>query len=157
LLLGQLEAAEREAVVVEAEVEGRRLGRPVPGEAAGVVGLARRQGRLRARSGQADRQRAGDHGVPDRGDVGHELRLTEPLGAGATLARMSSSEHRITVVGAGMAGSEAALAAVAVGVSVDLFEMRPTKLTPAHSTGSFAEMVCSNSFGGEGRSNAKGL
>ena len=55
---------------------------------------------------------------------------------------------RITVVGAGMAGSEAALAAAAAGVAVDLYEMRPVKLTPAHSTGDFAEMVCSNSFGG---------
>lgn len=61
------------------------------------------------------------------------------------------------MVGAGMAGSEAALAAAREGVAVDLWEMRPAKLTPAHSTGSFAEMVCSNSFGGEGRSNAKGL
>lgn len=60
-------------------------------------------------------------------------------------------------MGAGMAGSEAALAAAREGVRVDLYEMRPTKLTPAHSTGAFAEMVCSNSFGGEGRSNAKGL
>lgn len=56
-----------------------------------------------------------------------------------------------------MAGSEAALAAAALGVRVDLYEMRPTRLTPAHTTGDFAEMVCSNSFGGEARSNAKGL
>ncbi|MFO7544860.1 MAG: methylenetetrahydrofolate--tRNA-(uracil(54)-C(5))-methyltransferase (FADH(2)-oxidizing) TrmFO [Trueperaceae bacterium] len=64
---------------------------------------------------------------------------------------------RITVVGAGMAGSEAALAAARLGVEVDLLEMRPRKLTPAHTSGDFAEMVCSNSFGGEGASNAKGL
>ena len=56
-----------------------------------------------------------------------------------------------------MAGSEAALAAARLGVAVDLYEMRPTKLTPAHVSGDFAELVCSNSFGGEGRSNAKGL
>jgi len=56
-----------------------------------------------------------------------------------------------------MAGSEAALAAAREGVHVDLYEMRPAKLTPAHVTGDFAEMVCSNSFGGEARSNAKGL
>lgn len=56
-----------------------------------------------------------------------------------------------------MAGSEAALAAARLGVDVDLLEMRPSKLTPAHATGDFAEMVCSNSFGGEGASNAKGL
>lgn len=56
-----------------------------------------------------------------------------------------------------MAGSEAALAAARLGVAVDLYEMRPTKLTPAHRTGGFAEMVCSNSFGGEAENNAKGL
>lgn len=64
---------------------------------------------------------------------------------------------RITVVGAGMAGSEAALAAARLGVAVRLVEMRPTKLTPAHVTGDFAELVCSNSFGGEAENNAKGL
>ncbi|HZJ09316.1 MAG TPA: methylenetetrahydrofolate--tRNA-(uracil(54)-C(5))-methyltransferase (FADH(2)-oxidizing) TrmFO [Trueperaceae bacterium] len=70
---------------------------------------------------------------------------------------MRDETAKITVVGAGMAGSEAALAAAALGVAVDLHEMRPVKLTPAHTTGEFAEMVCSNSFGGEARSNAKGL
>ena len=64
---------------------------------------------------------------------------------------------RITVIGAGMAGSDAAFAAANLGVHVDLFEMRPAKTTPAHRTGDFAELVCSNSFGGEGESNAKGL
>ncbi|MFA5568829.1 MAG: methylenetetrahydrofolate--tRNA-(uracil(54)-C(5))-methyltransferase (FADH(2)-oxidizing) TrmFO [Trueperaceae bacterium] len=76
---------------------------------------------------------------------------------GATLARMKLTTERITVVGAGMAGSEAALAAARLGVPVDLIEMRPAKSTPAHRTGDFAELVCSNSFGGEGESNAKGL
>ena len=56
-----------------------------------------------------------------------------------------------------MAGSDAALAAARAGVDVDLFEMRPRKTTPAHHTDRFAEMVCSNSFGGEGETNAKGL
>ncbi len=63
----------------------------------------------------------------------------------------------ITVIGAGMAGSDAAFAAANLGVHVELYEMRPNKMTPAHRTGSFAELVCSNSFGGEGESNAKGL
>ncbi len=67
------------------------------------------------------------------------------------------SKERITVIGAGMAGSDAALAAANLGVQVDLYEMRPKKMTPAHRTGSFAELVCSNSFGGEGETNAKGL
>ncbi len=56
-----------------------------------------------------------------------------------------------------MAGSEAALAAARLGVAVELVEMRPKRLTPAHVTGDFAEMVCSNSFGGEAENNAKGL
>ncbi len=64
---------------------------------------------------------------------------------------------RITVVGAGMAGSDAALAAARLGVAVDLYEMRPTRTTPAHVSDRFAEMVCSNSLGGESETNAKGL
>lgn len=64
---------------------------------------------------------------------------------------------RITVIGAGMAGSDAALAAARLGVRVDLFEMRPTRTTPAHASDRFAEMVCSNSLGGESETNAKSL
>jgi methylenetetrahydrofolate--tRNA-(uracil-5-)-methyltransferase len=68
------------------------------------------------------------------------------------------TEHpHITVIGAGMAGSDAALAAAGLGVRVELFEMRPKKMTPAHHTDAFAELVCSNSFGGEAETNAKGL
>ncbi|MDQ3460877.1 MAG: FAD-dependent oxidoreductase, partial [Deinococcota bacterium] len=45
------------------------------------------------------------------------------------------TEHpHITVIGAGMAGSDAALAAAGLGVRVELFEMRPKKMTPAHHT-----------------------
>ncbi|MFC4452810.1 methylenetetrahydrofolate--tRNA-(uracil(54)-C(5))-methyltransferase (FADH(2)-oxidizing) TrmFO [Deinococcus sonorensis] len=69
---------------------------------------------------------------------------------------MTSSPH-ITVVGAGLAGSEAALAAARLGVQVTLYEMRPARMTPAHRTGGFAELVCSNSLGGEGALQAKGL
>ena len=68
-----------------------------------------------------------------------------------------AAKEQITVIGAGMAGSDAALAAANLGVQVELYEMRPKKMTPAHRTGSFAELVCSNSFGGEGQTNAKGL
>ncbi len=64
---------------------------------------------------------------------------------------------RVTVVGAGMAGTDAALAAARLGVAVDLWEQRPVRTTPAHRTDRFAELVCSNSLGGEGESNAKGL
>ncbi|GAA5511405.1 methylenetetrahydrofolate--tRNA-(uracil-5-)-methyltransferase TrmFO [Deinococcus carri] len=70
---------------------------------------------------------------------------------------MSSSDTAITVIGAGLAGSEAALAAATLGVRVRLLEMRPVKMTPAHRTGNFAELVCSTSLGGEGEMQAKGL
>ena len=65
--------------------------------------------------------------------------------------------ERVTIVGAGLAGSEAAYAAASRGVPVRLYEMRPRKLTPAHQTGDFAELVCSNSLGGSAPTNAKGL
>ena len=67
------------------------------------------------------------------------------------------SSPTITVVGAGLAGSEAALAAAKLGVRVRLFEMRPQKMTPAHRTANFAELVCSTSLGGEGEMQSKGL
>ena len=53
---------------------------------------------------------------------------------------------RVRVVGAGLAGSEAAWQCARRGVAVDLWEMRPVRSTPAHQTGDFAELVCSNSL-----------
>ena len=64
---------------------------------------------------------------------------------------------KITVIGAGLAGSEAALVAANVGVQVDLYEMRPKKMTPAHSTGRPAELVCSNTFKSKDLHSAPGL
>ena len=64
---------------------------------------------------------------------------------------------KIIVVGAGLAGSEAAWQAAACGASVDLFEMRPVRRSPAHTTGDFAELVCSNSLRGAGLENAVGV
>jgi methylenetetrahydrofolate--tRNA-(uracil-5-)-methyltransferase len=58
----------------------------------------------------------------------------------------------IIVVGAGLAGAEAAWTLARLGLPVRLFEMRPAKMTPAHHTEKFAELVCSNSLGGEGPS-----
>lgn len=54
---------------------------------------------------------------------------------------------KITVVGAGLAGSECALQLASKGFEVTLYEMRGVKSTPAHKTDQFAELVCSNSFG----------
>lgn len=63
----------------------------------------------------------------------------------------------VHVIGAGLSGTEAAFAAARWGARVRLYEMRPSRMTPAHQTPSFAELVCSNSLGGEGETNAKGL
>lgn len=52
----------------------------------------------------------------------------------------------IHIIGAGLAGSEAAWQAASMGVPVILYEMRPVRMTDAHKTQSFAELVCSNSF-----------
>jgi len=57
-----------------------------------------------------------------------------------------SAKPRIAVLGAGLAGSEAALQLAAAGHAVDLFEMRPERMTEAHKTHLPAELVCSNSF-----------
>ena len=63
----------------------------------------------------------------------------------------------VTVIGGGLAGSEAAWQAAEIGCSVELWEMRPVKETPAHRTDSFAELVCSNSLGGDSLTIASGL
>lgn len=63
----------------------------------------------------------------------------------------------INVIGAGLAGSEAAWQIARRGLKVRLFEMRPTKMTPAHHTAFFAELVCSNSFRAASLENAVGL
>ncbi len=53
---------------------------------------------------------------------------------------------KVDIIGAGLAGSEAALTLACAGFSVQLFEMRPIYNTPAHTSGYFAELICSNSF-----------
>ncbi|MFC5603052.1 FADH(2)-oxidizing methylenetetrahydrofolate--tRNA-(uracil(54)-C(5))-methyltransferase TrmFO [Sporosarcina koreensis] len=63
----------------------------------------------------------------------------------------------VNVIGAGLAGSEAAWQIASRGVSVRLFEMRPVKQTPAHHTDKFAELVCSNSLRANNLTNAVGI
>src|SRR5438552_9526238 len=65
--------------------------------------------------------------------------------------------HRVTVVGGGLAGSEAAWQLAGRGVGVDLCEMRPVRPTPVHQTGDLAELVCSNSLRGNALDQAAGL
>src|SRR3989339_17881 len=63
----------------------------------------------------------------------------------------------IKIIGAGLAGSEAAWYLANQGLNVKLYEMRPLKMTPAHQTGRFAELVCSNSLRSNDIHNAVGL
>lgn len=63
----------------------------------------------------------------------------------------------ITVVGGGLAGVEAAYQLASRGHSVSLFEMRPTRYTPAHKTPLLSELVCSNSLKSKELTNAHGL
>ncbi|WP_297453376.1 FADH(2)-oxidizing methylenetetrahydrofolate--tRNA-(uracil(54)-C(5))-methyltransferase TrmFO [Persephonella sp.] len=64
---------------------------------------------------------------------------------------------KVAVIGAGLAGSEAAYKIAEEGFNVDLYEMRPVKQTPAHRTEKFAELVCSNSLGGKEITTGAGL
>ncbi|RAP76269.1 FADH(2)-oxidizing methylenetetrahydrofolate--tRNA-(uracil(54)-C(5))-methyltransferase TrmFO [Paenibacillus montanisoli] len=68
-----------------------------------------------------------------------------------------SELKRVTVIGAGLAGSEAAWQIASQGVPVTLYEMRPATKTPAHHTNNFAELVCSNSLRANGLTNAVGV
>ena len=63
----------------------------------------------------------------------------------------------VRIIGAGLAGSEAAWQCARRGVPVDLFEMRPVRTTPAHQTADFAELVCSNSLKSDSENTAPWL
>ena len=63
----------------------------------------------------------------------------------------------VTVLGAGLAGSECAWQLATRGIKVRLVEMKPNKMTPAHSSPLFAELVCSNSLRSDELTNAVGL
>ncbi len=65
--------------------------------------------------------------------------------------------HPITIIGAGLAGCEAAWQCARRGLRVVLYEMRPLRNTPAHQTGDFAELVCSNSLKSESENTAPWL
>lgn len=65
--------------------------------------------------------------------------------------------QRVKIIGAGLAGSEAAWQCARRGIQVELFEMRPVRSTPAHQTSDFAELVCSNSLKSESENTAPWL
>ena len=67
------------------------------------------------------------------------------------------SDVKIKIIGAGLAGCEAAWQAAKLGVKVELYEMKPIKFSPAHHSEGFAELVCSNSLRSNDTSNAVGL
>ena len=64
---------------------------------------------------------------------------------------------KVKVIGAGLAGSEAAWQLAKRGIEVELYEMKPHKMSPAHHSPNFAELVCSNSLRGDRLENAVGL
>ncbi len=64
---------------------------------------------------------------------------------------------KLTVIGGGLAGTEAAWQAAERGLEVELYEMRPQRSTGAHQTGDLAELVCSNSLGSNLEDRASGL
>ncbi len=66
-------------------------------------------------------------------------------------------KEKIRIIGGGLAGCEAAWQCARRGVEVELYEMRPARSTPAHQTGKFAELVCSNSLKSESESTAPWL
>ena len=70
---------------------------------------------------------------------------------------MTPATARLTVVGAGLAGCEAAWQAASLGARVRLIDIKPEARTPAHHLAEFAELVCSNSLGSQSAGNAKGL
>jgi methylenetetrahydrofolate--tRNA-(uracil-5-)-methyltransferase len=70
---------------------------------------------------------------------------------------MGGMKNQVQVIGAGLAGSEAAWQCARRGVAVDLYEMRPVRSTPAHQTASFAELVCSNSLKSDSENTAPWL
>ena len=73
------------------------------------------------------------------------------------MKRTTHDARRITVVGGGLAGCEAAWQLAQRGHDVELYEMRPVQTTPAHQTEGLAELVCTNSFKSEDPTNAHGL
>lgn len=65
--------------------------------------------------------------------------------------------QRVNIIGAGLAGSEAAWQLIQRGIPVTIYEMRPVKMTPAHTSKEFAELVCSNSLRSDTLHNAVGV
>src|SRR4029453_13036509 len=93
---------------------------------------------------------------PGEGDQeGRQGRLLRQRGL--PLQAQRGVTKRVTIVGGGLAGCEAAWQLARRGVPVDLYEMRPVRPTPVHQTSDLAELVCSNSLRGNALDQAAGL
>jgi methylenetetrahydrofolate--tRNA-(uracil-5-)-methyltransferase len=79
------------------------------------------------------------------------------MAVGAGESNAGPTARRVTVVGAGLAGCEAAWQAARRGLDVTLYEMKPVRFSPAHESEGFAELVCSNSLRSNVQVNAVGL
>jgi methylenetetrahydrofolate--tRNA-(uracil-5-)-methyltransferase len=79
------------------------------------------------------------------------------MAVGAGESNAGPTDRRVTVVGAGLAGCEAAWQAARRGLDVTLYEMKPLRFSPAHESEDFAELVCSNSLRSDVQVNAVGL
>src|SRR5882724_9778113 len=73
------------------------------------------------------------------------------------ISRRGCGVNHVRIIGAGLAGTEAAWQCARRGVAVELWEMRPVRSTPAHQTGDFAELVCSNSLKSDSENTAPWL
>src|SRR5919205_1737206 len=80
-----------------------------------------------------------------------------PLAHRLQLIAYSSFMGPVRIIGAGLAGCEAAWQCAQRGIAVELYEMRPVRSTPAHQTADFAELVCSNSLKSESENTAPWL
>ena len=119
--------------------------------------------RLLVPEGQGVRLRAAARGSA-AAPAGEQRPASSELGAAARSAPSSlavtfagSAAPVVTIVGAGLAGCEAALQLAARGIEVRLFEQKPHARTPAQSRDQLCELVCSNSFRGAQLTNAVGL
>src|SRR5215468_7662820 len=75
----------------------------------------------------------------------------------AAVGEAHKAMKQVRIIGAGLAGSEAAWQCARRGIAVELYEMRPMRKTPAHQTGDFAELVCSNSLKSDSENTAPWL
>ena len=123
-----------------AQRASRRRGSYGSARAAGAGG---REARSQEGRGQGRRDDHGDH--RRQGRQGDRARRRRRAGAAAGVD-MSDGRERVTIIGGGLAGCEAAWQLARAGVGVDLYEMRPERGTAAHQTDQLGELVCSNSF-----------